>query len=89
MAIAPSQNATSEKVVQEIVDFLVASPSTEAIAAFKFSPELDQRLHTLLERNSSENGLMSDEREELDSLMRYVHLLTMLKAKARMLQAKL
>jgi hypothetical protein len=84
MAIAPAQLDTGERVVSEITDFFLASPSLEEIAAFKFSPELDQRLHQLLDREDSGRGLMSDEREELDALMRYSHLLVMIKAKARL-----
>jgi hypothetical protein len=66
----------------EILDFLASTPTPEQIIAFKPSPELDQRLHDLLDRNTN-NTLVAEERAELDEFMRMNHLLKMLKIKAR------
>jgi hypothetical protein len=78
MAIAPP-NA----LFDEITDFLLSAPAPQQIIAFKPSKELDDRLHELLEKNGQER-LTQEERVELDTFLQVDHLLTILKAKARL-----
>ncbi len=67
----------------EITDFLAAAPSLEAIVAYTPSPELDQRLHELLDKNS-QHEMTAEERDELTEFLRMNHFLRMLKLKARL-----
>lgn len=78
MAISPP-----EIVVDEVSDFLISSPSIEALMAYQFPQHVDDRLHELLDKNSEE-GLTSDERTELDEILRLDHLMTVVKLKARL-----
>ncbi len=78
MALAPP-----DMLLDEITDFLVSSPSSEQIIAFQASEGLNQRLHELLDKNREE-GLSLDERVELNRFLEMGHLLTLLKAKARL-----
>jgi hypothetical protein len=75
--------AQPEALFDEITDFLVSRPTEKEIIAFKPSEALDQRLHELLDKNSS-NGLSPDERAELNSFLHMSHLLIILGAKARL-----
>lgn len=78
MALAPS-----ETLFDEITDFLISGPTPEQIIAFRPTDALDQRLHELLEKNSG-IGISQDERAELDRFLQINHLMTILKAKARL-----
>lgn len=82
MASTPSQTT----LFDEIIEFLASTATPEQILAFKPSEALDQRLHFLLDKNSS-TMLTPDERAELDEFLRMNHLLKMLKLKARLRQA--
>lgn len=75
--------AQPETLFDEITDFLVAAPTPREIIAFKPSAPLDERLHELLERKA-DDGLSNEEEEELDRFLHLNHLLTLLKAKARL-----
>lgn len=78
MAVAPPTT-----LVDEITDFLITRPTPEEIIAFKTPETINQRLHDLLDKNRNE-GLTLDEREELNHFLLVGHLLTILKAKARL-----
>lgn len=78
MAIAPDRI-----LFDEITDFLASAPTAEQIIAYKPSDILDQRLHELLHKNSSEQ-LTTEERKELDEFLRINHLLTVVTAKAQL-----
>lgn len=78
MAFAPAGT-----LLDEITDFLVASPSPQEIIAFQTSERLNQHLHDLLDKNR-ESSLSSDEQIELNRFLEIGHLLTLLKAKARL-----
>ena len=73
---------TAKTWVDEITDFLLARPTLEEIINFQASDALDDRLHHLLDKNSSTEGLAAEERKELDSYLLVNHLFTILKAKA-------
>ncbi|MEO8393588.1 MAG: hypothetical protein ABI700_11415 [Chloroflexota bacterium] len=75
MAVAPTRD-----LLEEITSFLAASPTTEEIIAFKPSEILDQRLHYLLDENSSDT-LSRDEKDELNEFLLMNHFLKMLKLK--------
>ncbi len=78
MAIAPPKT-----LVDEVTDFLLSRPTPEEIIAFRLSPTLDQKLHKLLDKNR-QGKLTSEERDELSTALNIDHLMTILKAKARM-----
>jgi hypothetical protein len=82
MAVAP------EKTIKDIVtDFLGSGPSLEEIAAYRLPEDLQQRAHELLEYNRTRNLTDAEqaEMEEFRQEFRQIdHLLTLVKAKARL-----
>lgn len=61
-----------------ILNFLTSKPTPEQIAAFRPTPEMQQRLSHLLARNA--DGLLSpDESLELDEYERIEHIIILLK----------
>lgn len=75
--------APAETLFDEITDFLMSQPTIEDIIAFQISETLNKRLHELLDKNSEET-ITADERSELDMFLHYGHILSMLRAKARL-----
>jgi hypothetical protein len=74
--------ATSQpwNIANEVIDFLVSSPTPEQIIAFHASDTVQDRLHTLLEANR--NGtLTAHEKAELDEMSRVDHFFTLIKAR--------
>lgn len=71
------------RLLDELTDFLAASPSPQQIIAFKPSEALERRALDLLQKNR-EDRLTPDERTEMDEYMRMDHFMTLLKAKARL-----
>ena len=70
----------------EIVDFIAAGTTSEAVIRFRPSAEAQNRVSELLERE--ERGTLStDERAELDHFEELEHILRMAKAKARQILA--
>ena len=67
----------------EIVEFLTSEPTLAQLAEYMAPDHLNERLHYLLDRNSHDQ-LTTEERAELDEFLRINHLLTMLKARARL-----
>jgi hypothetical protein len=78
MATAPPKT-----LLDEITDFLNASPSSDEIIQYRLPERLERRALELLERNR-EAQLTPDERAEMNEFMHVDHLMTMLKAKARL-----
>lgn len=66
----------------EILDFMVSSPSPQAIIAFKPSPQMEARLTELLHKNK-QAALSEDERQELEAFLQLNHFVNMLKIRAR------
>ncbi|HYW45755.1 MAG TPA: hypothetical protein VE959_23020 [Bryobacteraceae bacterium] len=66
----------------EIIEFIAGGTTPEAVAQFRPSPEAQQRVAELIEREK-ENGLSPEEKAELDHFMELEHILRMAKAKAR------
>ena len=69
----------------EIIDFIASGTTPEAVAGFHPSPEAQERVADLIEREK-ESGLSADEKAELDHFMELEHILRM--AKARQILAR-
>ena len=75
---------TPEKTIEDVVtDFLGAAPTLEEIANYRLPDELQTRAHGLLEKNRA-GSLSDEERAEMEEFRRIDHMLTMVKAKARL-----
>ena len=70
----------------EIINFIAAGTTPEAVVKFRSSPEAQQRLAALVEREKGAS-LSSEEKAELDHFMELEHILRMAKAKARQILA--
>ena len=79
--------STASPAYFEIIDFIAAGTTSEAVADFRPSPEAQQRLAELIER-AKEQRLSPDEKAELDHFMELEHILRMAKAKARQILAR-
>lgn len=66
----------------ELLDFMVSSPSPEAIIAFKPSPQMEARLDELMRKNK-QDALSDDEQHELEAFLQLNHFVNMLKIRAR------
>lgn len=71
----------------EIIDFIAAGTTPEEVARFHPSPEAQQRVADLVQREK-ENILSPVEKAELDHFMELEHILRMAKAKARQILAR-
>ncbi len=71
----------------EIIDFIAAGTTPGAVADFRPSPEAQQRVAELVEREK-DAGLSPDEKAELDHFLELEHILRMAKAKARQILAR-
>ena len=78
MAFAP------DRTVSDVVtDFLSTAPSLEEIVAYRLPDDLQMRAHNLLEKNR-EGTLSAEERAEMEEFRLIDHLMTLVKAKARL-----
>ena len=66
----------------EIIEFIAAGTTPEAVVHFRPSSEAQQRVVELIERER-EGSLSVDEKAELDHFVELEHILRMAKAKAR------
>lgn len=73
------QPALPAHVYRYILDFLAGNPSAEQIAVFGPTPEMTERLRTLVAREAA-NDIMPAEKAELDEYERLEHLMIMIKA---------
>lgn len=78
MAIAPTK-----RIMDVITDFLGSAPTLQEIAAYRLPDDLQDRAHDLLDKNR-EGSLTDSERLEMEDFRRIDHLLTLMKAKARL-----
>ncbi len=74
---------TRPNIADVVTDFLSSAPTLEEIAAYRLPEHLQQRAHDLLEKNR-DGTLSEDERLEIDEFRQIDHLLTLIKAKARL-----
>lgn len=73
-----------EKTAKDVLtDFLASAPSIEEIVAYRLPDQLQARAHFLLEKNR-QGSLTADERLEMEEFRQLDHLLTLVKAKARL-----
>jgi hypothetical protein len=71
----------------EIIEFIAAGTTPEAVVSFRPSPEAQQRLAELVEREKA-GGLSLEEKAELDHFEELEHILRMAKAKARQILSR-
>ena len=74
--------SVTSPVYLEIIDFIAAGTTPEAVVDFRPSPEAQQRLAALIERVKAD-VLSPEEKAELDHFMELEHVLRMAKARAR------
>lgn len=79
LALSLKQPALPAHVYRYILDFLAGRPTAEEIATFGPTPEMADRLRTLLAREAA-GELAPGERNELDEYERIEHLMVMIKA---------
>ncbi len=79
LALSLRQPALPAHVYRYIVDFLASGPTSEQLANFGPTPEMIERLQTLLAREAA-SELTPPERIELDEYERIEHLIVMIKA---------
>lgn len=73
-----------EKTIKDVVtDFLGSAPLLAEIAEYRLPEEFQLRAHELLEKNR-DGSLSDDERAEMEEFREIDHLLTLVKAKARL-----
>ena len=71
----------------EIIDFIAAGTTPEAVAHFHPSPEAQVRVAELIEREK-ENSLSPEEKAELDHFIELEHILRMAKVTARQILSR-
>jgi hypothetical protein len=72
------QSPLPAQVYHYILTFIASQPTPEQISQFRPSPEMQSRLHTLLNRSQA-GKLTSSEKHELDEYERIEHLIILLK----------
>lgn len=79
LALSLQQPAIPGHIYRYILDFLSSNPSPQQIAEFKPTPEMQERLRTLLTRCKT-NQLTPNEIKELNEYEQIEHLIIMMKA---------
>ena len=70
------------KSYEEIIDFIAAGTTPEAVVAFHPSDSVQQRVTELIER-SKDGSISTEEQSELDDYLQLEHIMIMAKARAR------
>jgi len=70
------------KPYEEIIDFIAAGTTPEAVVAFRPSDAAQQRVARLLEE-SKIGAISAEEQAELDDFLQLEHIMIMAKARAR------
>lgn len=70
------------KSYDEIIDFIAAGTTPEAVVAFRPSDSVQRRVAELVER-SKDGSISSDEQSELEDYLELEHIMIMAKARAR------
>ena len=73
---------SAAKSYDEIIDFIAAGTTPEAVVAFRPSDSVQQRVAELVER-SNDASISSEEQSELDDYLQLEHIMIMAKARAR------
>ncbi len=79
--------SVASPVYLEIVDLIATGATTEAVAGFRPSPEVQSRVAALVEREKT-GSLSAEEKTELDDYMELEHILRMAKARARQILSR-
>ena len=79
---SPHKLVKSFPVYEEMMDFLASGPTPEQIIAHKASPQLQQRLEALLDKNREE-ALTEEETAELNAFEQVNDVMSSLKLRAR------
>lgn len=77
----PTMTVVPVPTYDEVLEFLLSSPTPEEILAFDPSPEAQARVRALLDANR--DPLTPQEQAELEEFSRLEHFVRMLKIKAR------
>ena len=75
-------DAPAKTIKDVVTDFLGSAPTLEAIADYRLPDDLQVRTHELLDKNRA-GSLNEDERHEMEEFRLIDHLLTLVKAKAK------
>jgi hypothetical protein len=70
------------RAYDEIVDFIAAGPTSDAVAQFECSQQTKNYVADLIHREKT-TGLTPEESAELDSFMKLEHVMRLAKARAR------
>lgn len=70
-------------VLDVVAEFLASDPSDEELLAYRFSDDLQDRVHYLLDRNG-EGELTFHEERELEDFIRANRMMALLKVKTRL-----
>ncbi len=76
------ENMEATRSYDEIIDFIAAGTTPEAMIAFRPSEVVQQRVAELVER-SKDGSISTEERSELDDYLQLEHIMIMAKARAR------
>ena len=76
----------AEPVYMELVDFVARGSTAEQVARFRPSPEAQERVVELLDRQR-DSKLTEQETAELDGFVELEHILGLAKAKAQLILA--
>lgn len=77
--------APVHNVLDEVTDFLASQPTDQELLDYRFSDELQERIHYLLDRNG-EDELTCCEERELEDFIRANRMMSSLKVKTRLRQ---
>ena len=79
--------SVTNPIYVEIIDFIAAGTTPQSVADFLPSPEAQQRLAALMEREKA-GTLSPEEKAEVDHFMELDHILRMAKARARQIVSR-
>ena len=79
--------SVTSPIYVEIIDFIAAGTTPQSVADFLPSPEAQQRLAALMEREKA-GTLSPEEKAEVDHFMELEHILRMAKARARQIASR-
>ena len=79
LALSLQQPPLTAHIYRYILNFLASGPTPEQIAAFRPTPEMQERMSILLIRNQA-GELTAVEQAELDDYAQIEHLMIMIKA---------
>src|SRR5437870_13880001 len=80
--VLSGEKMSATKSYEEMINFIAAGTTPEAVVAFRPSDGVQQRVADLVER--SKNGSISDEdQSELEDYLQLEHIMIMAKAQAR------